>query len=393
MLKRILGFTALVSTLLTSTVHATTQPITQVIIQQATQTLIDYQQLKFTPATTHFSGNARFAMLPSNPNSTDRRAMVEFAKGTITDWHSHSQGQYLIVTEGEGLTQEWGRTIRPIKKGDVIWCPPNVKHWHGATANSAMSHIAIAPNASQNQATWYEKVQLPTDLASMAKSNNMTTVYKAELQKIQQTTPLTVKQLAIVPIALLSEQGDLPRLTTALEQGLQAGLTVSELKELFAHQYAYAGFPRTLNGLLTLNSLLEERAKAGIYDVQGIPPTPLNSTNPDYYALGTEFLNTLSQRDNSAILWGFDGVDYALKAHLFGYLFSRDNFSPVNREIVTVAAIAGLQTAQAQLKSHFGHIHNLGVSKADLQKMIDEMAKIDQKTAQEAQAVLNQALP
>lgn len=110
---------------------------------------------------------------------------MEFQAGTITDWHSHSQGQYLIVTEGEGRTQEWGKPIQIIKKGDVIWCPPNVKHWHGASEYSKMSHIAISPNAKENKATWLEKVELPK------------TDPKADLQKSAKTHRLQISNLPL----------------------------------------------------------------------------------------------------------------------------------------------------------------------------------------------------
>ena len=95
----------------------------------AEQIITPYTQHQWTAAPSdHFSGDARFTRLPEIPNSPDGSAIVEFQAGTITDWHTHSHGQYLIVTEGEGRTQEWGKPIQIIKKGDVIWCPPNVKH-------------------------------------------------------------------------------------------------------------------------------------------------------------------------------------------------------------------------------------------------------------------------
>lgn len=303
---------------------------------------------------------------------------MEFQAGTITDWHSHSQGQYLIVTEGEGRTQEWGKPIQIIKKGDVIWCPPNVKHWHGASEYSKMSHIAISPNAKENKATWSEKVELPK------------TDPKADLQKISQNTPLANKQLAIVPITFHSARGDLDHLKPAIEQGLASGLTVNELREIFAHQYTYAGFPRALNGLLTLQNVLKKRGEKGIQDPQGNPPTQAEPT--DYYALGTHTLNTLSGRDNSAMLWNFDGVDYALKAHLFGYLFSRDNLSAVNRELVTVSTLASLETVQNQLRSHLGILKNLGLNETELKRVVDEIRQQNPTAADKAGEVLQQVL-
>ncbi len=341
----------------------------------AEQTITPYTQHQWTAAPNeHFSGAARFTRLPEIPNSPNGSAIVEFQAGTITDWHSHSQGQYLIVTEGEGRTQEWGKPIQIIKKGDVIWCPPNVKHWHGASEHSQMSHIAISPNAKENKATWLEKVALP-------KADP-----KADLQKISQNTPLTAQQLAIVPIAFYSARGDLEHLKPAIEQGLASGLTVNELREVFAHQYAYAGFPRALNGLLTLQNVLKERSEKGIQDPQGNPPT---QTEPsDYYALGTHTLNTLNGRDNSAVLWNFDGVDYALKAHLFGYLFSRDNLSAVNRELVTISTLASLETVQNQLRSHLGILKNLGLNETELKRVMDQIRQQNPTAADKAESVL-----
>lgn len=326
----------------------------------------------------HFSGEARFARLPEIPNNPNGTAIVEFEAGTVTDWHTHSHGQYLIVIEGEGRTQEWGKPVQIIKKGDVVWCPPNVKHWHGAGEHSNMTHIAISPNARENKATWLEKVNLPKPDP------------KAELNKISQHTPLTAKQLAIVPIAFHSARGDLLALKPALERGLVSGLTVNELREIFAHQYAYAGFPRALNGLLTLQNLLKERAEQGIQDPQGNPPTATAPT--DYYALGTHTLNTLNGRDNSAILWQFDGVDYALKAHLFGYLFSRDNLSAVNRELVTVSTLASLETVQNQLRSHLIILRHLGLSETELQRLIAEIRQANPSAAATAERVLKEVV-
>ncbi|WP_373778888.1 carboxymuconolactone decarboxylase family protein [Glaesserella sp.] len=341
----------------------------------AEQTITLYPQHQWMAAPSeHFSGSARFTRLPEIPNSPDGSAIVEFQAGTITDWHTHSHGQYLIVTEGEGRTQEWGKPIQIIKKGDVIWCPPNVKHWHGAGEHSKMAHIAISPNAKENKATWLEKVELP-------KSDP-----KADLQKISQNTPLANKQLAIVPIAFYSARGDLEHLKPAIEQGLTSGLTVNELREIFAHQYAYAGFPRALNGLLTLQNVLKERSEKGIQDPQGNLPTQTEPT--DYYALGTHTLNTLNGRDNSAVLWNFDGVDYALKAHLFGYLFSRDNLSPVNRELVTVSTLASLETVQNQLRSHLGILKNLGLNETELKRVIDEIRQQNPTAADKTDSVL-----
>jgi quercetin dioxygenase-like cupin family protein len=91
-----------------------------------------------------FTGSVRIDPLFEAPEPARvRGASVTFEPGARTAWHSHPLGQTLIVTSGLGWTQCWGGPKEEIRPGDVIWCPPGVKHWHGATPSTAMSHIAI----------------------------------------------------------------------------------------------------------------------------------------------------------------------------------------------------------------------------------------------------------
>jgi quercetin dioxygenase-like cupin family protein len=84
--------------------------------------------------------------------------IVTFEPGARTAWHTHPLGQTLIVTAGAGLIQQWGGPIQEMKQGDVVWIPPGVKHWHGATATTGMTHIAIAEQLDGKSADWMEKV-------------------------------------------------------------------------------------------------------------------------------------------------------------------------------------------------------------------------------------------
>ncbi len=84
--------------------------------------------------------------------------LVTFEPGARSAWHTHPAGQILIVTSGTGWVQEEGGEKREIKPGDVIWTPPGVKHWHGATATNFMSHIAITNMVGGKNAEWLEKV-------------------------------------------------------------------------------------------------------------------------------------------------------------------------------------------------------------------------------------------
>lgn len=106
-----------------------------------------------------FTGQVTIEPL-SNPPAPSRIgiAAVTFQPGARTAWHSHPLGQTLIVTAGAGWTQCEGEDRVEIGEGDVIWCPPNHKHWHGATDRSAMTHIAVQEALNGSPVTWFEQV-------------------------------------------------------------------------------------------------------------------------------------------------------------------------------------------------------------------------------------------
>jgi len=85
-------------------------------------------------------------------------AIVTFEPGARTAWHTHPLGQTLIVTAGVGWTQCEGGPVEEIRAGDIIWCPPNHKHWHGASPTTAMTHIAIAEMLDGKVVNWMEHV-------------------------------------------------------------------------------------------------------------------------------------------------------------------------------------------------------------------------------------------
>jgi len=83
---------------------------------------------------------------------------VTFEPGARSAWHTHPMGQTLIVTAGCGWVQAWGEPVQEIRPGDVIWTPPGQKHWHGAKASTAMTHIAIQEALDGKVVDWMEKV-------------------------------------------------------------------------------------------------------------------------------------------------------------------------------------------------------------------------------------------
>jgi quercetin dioxygenase-like cupin family protein len=107
----------------------------------------------------NFTGNVRIEPLFQAPGGGDfAGASVTFEPGARSVWHTHPCGQSLIVLSGFGWTQCWGEPKEEIRPGDVITCPPDKKHWHGASDTTAMTHIAIQASKNGNNVEWLEKV-------------------------------------------------------------------------------------------------------------------------------------------------------------------------------------------------------------------------------------------
>jgi quercetin dioxygenase-like cupin family protein len=107
----------------------------------------------------YFTGNVRVdPLFAANESAPYSGGQVTFEPGARSNWHTHPTGQHLIVTAGVGLTQEWGRPVEEIRAGDVVWCPPGVKHWHGASPTTAMTHIAITGTTGGKNVEWMERV-------------------------------------------------------------------------------------------------------------------------------------------------------------------------------------------------------------------------------------------
>ena len=107
----------------------------------------------------YFTGAVQVQELfPADDQSRTSGGKVTFEPGARSAWHTHPLGQVLIVTDGTGWVQQWGGPIEEIRKGDVVQIPAGVKHWHGATPTTAMTHIAIQEQLNGKAVEWMEKV-------------------------------------------------------------------------------------------------------------------------------------------------------------------------------------------------------------------------------------------
>ncbi|HVO83618.1 MAG TPA: carboxymuconolactone decarboxylase family protein [Syntrophobacteria bacterium] len=204
---------------------------------------------------------------------------------------------------------------------------------------------------------------------------------------------LSAKQQAIVTIAAFTANGDLDKLKVALNEGLDAGLTVNEIKEVLVQMYAYAGFPRSLNGIGTFMNVLEEREQKGIKDERGREPSPMPA-NKSSIELGTEIQTKLIGAPAAGKYITFaPAIDKFLKGHLFGDIFGRDNLDFRSREIATISALASMEGVNSQLQAHFNIGFNTGLTEAQMKSLISVLAaKVGKKEADNASDVLGRVL-
>lgn len=214
--------------------------------------------------------------------------------------------------------------------------------------------------------------------------------------KTNKNKNLSAKQKSIAAISGLTTKGDLEKLKKALTGGLEAGLTVNEIKEVLVHLYAYCGFPRSLQGLNTFISVLDERKKKGIKDSQGKEATPVSSRESKYKR-GKKNLEILTGRIESGPKTGYAAfspeIEIFLKEHLFADIFERDVLNFQDREIVTISALISLGGVEPQLQGHFGIGLNVGLTESHLGQILSIIeTNIGKKEADAGREVLNRVL-
>lgn len=209
---------------------------------------------------------------------------------------------------------------------------------------------------------------------------------------------LSKKQEKIVTISSFAAMGELEKLRIELSAGLDAGLTVNEIKEVLVHLYAYSGFPRSLRGLQTFMSLLNERKLSGINENWGREASRIIDTR-DKYERGKEILAELSgvMASEGRVTEGYAGfspeIETFLKEHLFADIFERDVLTYAQREMVTVSVLMSIGGVEPMLNSHMNLSLNVGITPPQLKEMIQIIAvNIGEKEANTANAVLSEVL-
>lgn len=207
---------------------------------------------------------------------------------------------------------------------------------------------------------------------------------------------LNEKQQKIVAIAALTAKGDLTNLKPLLNDGLDAGLTVNEIREVLVHLYAYCGFPRSIRGLQTFMEVLDERKAKGITDKTGPDASPVDD-QISKYERGRQILSELTQTPQDGPLTGYRAfapvIDTFLKEHLFAAIFERDVLAYHQRQLVTISVLSTIGGVEPMLRSHFAICLNVGLTPAQLHDFVGVIqTTIGDKEAEAAREILNEVL-
>jgi 4-carboxymuconolactone decarboxylase len=209
--------------------------------------------------------------LGENPASHVSAASVTFEAGARTAWHSHPLGQTLIVTAGKGWVQQWDGPIEEMREGDVVSIPPGVKNWHGATASTSVTHIAIQESLNGRGTEWMEKVSDEQYKSFQSTSTAVTAGAKdpAVAQKlfgdfdpklaeitdnvlfgdVWERPGLSKRDRSLITVAALIALNRPEQLRAHLQRARANGVTKEEVVEGITHMAFYAGWPNAVNAI------------------------------------------------------------------------------------------------------------------------------------------------
>jgi 4-carboxymuconolactone decarboxylase len=247
----------------------------------------------------HFTGVVHVAPLfGATATAHVSGASVTFEPGARTDWHSHPAGQTLVVTAGSGFIQFWGRPVQRISAGDVVWIPPSQKHWHGASRNEAMTHLAIQEQVKGSTLSWMEKVsqqqygaaggtqspapasraqQLMGDIAPKLADLTDNLLY----QDIWERPGLSKRDRSLVTVSALIALNRPDQLRSHLALALRNGVTADELSEVITHMAFYSGWPSAVSAITAAREVLAKPAGHTTESEPSIHATTVNAIGPD----------------------------------------------------------------------------------------------------------------
>lgn len=348
---------------------------------------------------------------------------VTFEAGARTNWHSHKSGQILFVIEGIGYYQAEGKPIQLIQKGDVVKIPKNEKHWHGASHQSPMRHIAIITDYDKDKTEWLERVSdeaYNTFKAQINESNNALSakamrnheaLWPGYISKAKETDPdlmtifdnfafdevlshdtMDVKTRTLLIIASTIGSQALTEYKMFVNAALNVGVSPIEIKEVLYQAVPYIGISKVIDFIYTTNDIFRDRNI----------PLPLESQATT--TLGTRIEKGLDKQEEiigSRLEEMYKNspadllhIQQYLSANCFGDYITRKGLDIKMRELITLSFLIAMGGTENQIKGHIQGNANVGNDRQTLINVITQLLPyIGYPRTLNAISCLNEILP
>jgi len=296
----------------------------------------------------NFTGSVRVEMLfeavePSHASG----GYVTFEPRARTAWHAHPRGQILIVTAGVGRVQQWGGPLDEIRVGDVVRIPAGQKHWHGASPQSAMTHLAVSEHREGTAVEWMEPVtnqqydaapsspqaaSRPSGSRQQALAPGLAGLTDDVLYgDVWRRPELSARDRSLVTLAALIATGKTAQLAGHLGRGFDNGITPAEASGLLAHLAIYSGWPNAVSAL----EVYEQ-----VYKTRHIHTAALRIVGPRLAASASDAARAKAASEQwAAVAPKFVQLTNAV---VFDDLWRRSDLAPRDRSLVTLAALAAM---------------------------------------------------
>jgi 4-carboxymuconolactone decarboxylase len=350
----------------------------------------------------NFTGSARVEMLfealdPSNASG----GSVTFEPGARTAWHSHPRGQILIITAGTGRVQRWGDAIEEIRSGDVVRIPAGEKHWHGASPQASMTHIAITEHRDGMAVQWMEKVSDEQYKGSpLSPEGTDRSAAQPQIESDQQPQParqpqgasrpsgpvqqriapglatltddvlfgdvwrrpeLSPRDRSLVTITVLIATGKPAQLAGHLGRALTNGVQPGEASGLLAHLAIYCGWPSAVSAL----EIYEQ-----VYTARKVDTAALRTAAPRLAAPASDAARAKAVNDElGAVAPKFVQLTNDV---VFEDLWRRSDLSARDRNLVTIAALAAMGDDE-QLDPYLRRAIESGLTRAQITEALTHL--------------------
>lgn len=378
----------------------------------------------------YFTGTAWVNILvPQNETGSYSVGDVVFEPGCRNNWHKHPTGQILLVTDGKGFYQEKGKPARPLSKGDVVVIPSHIEHWHGATRDSRLTHIAITSNSKEGAVEWlapvtdeeyqkchsaenYQDSSQPDKLnLTQAVIRNHEELLPGHESTLQRTDPelieifdnfafdevishggIDAKTRVMMILASTIASQALTEYRVMVGGALNVGLTTVEIKEILYQSVPYIGIAKVLDFIQVTNKVFESR---GIkLPLEGQSTTTRKTRFEKGLAVQKSIFGEVIDQMYEKSPKDQIHIQRYLSENCFGDFYTRKGLDIKTRELLTFSMLISLGGAESQVKGHIQGNLNVGNDKQILLSVITQLLPyIGYPRALNAISALNEIIP